>query len=84
MFANTMLYFCLDHLTECSIHALGMENNLLPNSAITASSVWPHPGSGPWLARLNNVQLSACPGAPGQRHRMKLASGYKLISGRRG
>ena len=29
-------------------------------------------------------QLSACSGPPGQRHRMKLASGYKLISGRRG
>ena len=26
----------------------------------------------------------ACSGAPGQRHWMKLASGYKLISGRRG
>ena len=52
-----MLYFCSDDLTECSIHALGMENNLLPNSAITASSVWPHPGHGPWLARLNNVPI---------------------------
>ena len=57
MFANVMLYFCLDHLTECSIHALGMENNLLPNSAITASSVWPHPGHESWLARLNNVPI---------------------------
>ena len=57
MFANIMLYFCLDHLTECIIHALGMENNLLPNSAITASSVWPDPGHGPWLARLNNVPV---------------------------
>ena len=52
-----MSFFCLDHLTECSIHALGMENNLLPNSAITASSVWPDPGHGPWLARLNNVPV---------------------------
>ena len=52
-----MLFFCLHHLTECSIHALGMENNLLPNSAITASSVWPQPGHDPWLARLNNVPI---------------------------
>jgi len=39
---------------ECSGHALGMENNVLPNSAITASSTW---GSAhePWRARLNNV-----------------------------
>ena len=53
-----MLYFCSDHLTECSIHALGMENKLLPNSAITASSVWPHPGHESWLARLNNVPIN--------------------------
>ncbi|XP_073249933.1 lactadherin-like [Porites lutea] len=40
----------------CSIHALGMESNALPNSAITASSVWTkHPGHHPWQARLNNV-----------------------------
>ena len=52
-----MTFFCLHHLTECSIHALGMENNLLPNSAITASSVWPDPGHHPWLARLNNVPI---------------------------
>ena len=52
-----MLLSVLDHLTECSIHALGMENNLLPNSAITASSVWPYPGHDPWLARLNNVPI---------------------------
>ena len=52
-----MSFFCLDHLTECSIHALGMENNLLPNSAITASSVWPHSGHESWLARLNNVPV---------------------------
>ena len=33
-----------------------MESNSLPNSAITASSVWTqHPGCDPWLARLNNV-----------------------------
>ena len=33
-----------------------MENNLLPNSAITASSVWPHvTGHESWRARLNNV-----------------------------
>ena len=33
-----------------------MESNALPNSAITASSVWTqHPGHDPWLARLNNV-----------------------------
>lgn len=33
-----------------------MESNALPNSAITASSVWTrHPGHHPWLARLNNV-----------------------------
>ena len=32
------------------------ESNSLPNSSITASSVWrQHPGHGPWLARLNNV-----------------------------
>ena len=31
-----------------------MESNALPNSAITASSVW-HSGHDPWLARLNNV-----------------------------
>ena len=34
-----------------------MENNLLPDSAITASSVWPDPGHHPWLARLNNVPI---------------------------
>ena len=32
-----------------------MESNALPNSAITASSVWSYPGHAPWLARLNNV-----------------------------
>ena len=33
-----------------------MENNLLPNSAITASSVWLSPaGHESWRARLNNV-----------------------------
>ena len=33
-----------------------MENNLLPDSAITASSVWPHvTGHESWRARLNNV-----------------------------
>ena len=52
-----MLLSVLDDLTECSTHALGMENNLLPNSAITASSVWSHSGHGPWLARLNNVPI---------------------------
>ena len=31
-----------------------MESNSLPNSAITASSVW-RSGWDPWLARLNNV-----------------------------
>ena len=36
---------------------LEWKNNLLPNSAITASSVWPDPGHGPWLARLNNVPI---------------------------
>ena len=53
-----MLHFSSDHLTECSIHALGMENKLLPDSAITASSVWPDPGHHPWLARLNNVPIN--------------------------
>ena len=49
-----VLYFFL--FTVCSIHALGMESNSLPNSSITASSVWTqHPGHDPWLARLNNV-----------------------------
>ena len=52
-----MLLYVLDNLTECSTHALGMENSLLPNSAITASSVWPYPGHDPWLARLNNVPI---------------------------
>ena len=52
-----MSFFCLHHLTECSIHALGMENNLLPNSAITASSVWSHFGHESWLARLNKVPV---------------------------
>ena len=33
-----------------------MESNFLPNSSITASSVWTQdPGHDPWLARLNNV-----------------------------
>ena len=33
-----------------------MENNALPNSAITASTVWRTVGHEPWLARLNNVK----------------------------
>ena len=33
-----------------------MENNVLPNSAITASTVWRTVGHEPWLARLNNVK----------------------------
>ena len=49
-----VLYFFL--FTVCSIHALGMESNSLPNSSITASSVFTlEPGHEPWLARLNNV-----------------------------
>ncbi|CAH3021697.1 unnamed protein product [Porites evermanni] len=40
---------------ECSVHALGMENGHLPNSAITASSVYRASTHGAWLARLNNV-----------------------------
>ena len=49
-----VLYFFL--FTVCRIHALGMESNSLPNSAITASSVWTQvPGYEPGQARLNNV-----------------------------
>ena len=50
----TTAIFFLFFLVECRGHALGMESNILPNSAITASSVW---GSGleSWRARLNNV-----------------------------
>ena len=44
-------------MAECRSHALGMENNVLPNSAITASTIWGSIGGRhePWRARLNNV-----------------------------
>ena len=59
-----MLFFCSDHLRECSIQALEMGNNLLPNSAITASTVWPHSaGHGSWLGRLNNVPIGVFRGS---------------------
>ena len=48
---TTAIFF---FLAECRGHALGMENNILPNSAMTASSFWSI-GHESWRARLNNV-----------------------------
>ena len=54
---QTNFKFFLSFLTECRSHALGMENNVLPNSAITASTIWDsiRRGYAPWRARLKNV-----------------------------
>ena len=48
--------------TECRIHPLGMENNKIPNGAVTASSSL---GSWfePWQARLNNFHKLASVGS---------------------
>ena len=40
---------------ECVIRALGMENNDIPDSAVTASSSYSDSLHEPWRGRLNNV-----------------------------
>ena len=48
--------------TECHIQPLGMENNEIPNGAVTASSFYAITNE-PWQARLNNIQTSGSTGS---------------------
>ena len=50
-------------LIGCNDRPLGMENNDIPNSAITASSTWPPNAHEPWRARLHNVKTSLSTGS---------------------
>lgn len=56
---------CLSTMTcgECKDRALGMENNDIPNSAITASSTHGTSQHEPWRARLNNVVTGSSTGS---------------------
>jgi len=47
---------------ECRIQPLGMENNKIPNGAVTASSSWGLEHE-PWQARLNNIRRSGSTGS---------------------
>ncbi|XP_044163573.1 lactadherin-like [Acropora millepora] len=47
---------------ECRIQTLGMENNKIPNGAVTASSSF-GPWYEPWEARLNNAQTHSSYGS---------------------
>ena len=49
-------------LTECRTQPLGMENNKIPNGAVTASSSWGLEYE-PWQARLNNIARSGSTGS---------------------
>ena len=48
--------------TECRIQPLGMENNKIPNGAVTASSYHASRHE-PWQARLNNIRRSGSTGS---------------------
>ena len=48
--------------TECRTQTLGMENNKIPNGAVTASSSWGLQHE-PWQARLNNIARSGSTGS---------------------
>ncbi|XP_067031471.1 uncharacterized protein [Acropora muricata] len=47
---------------ECRTQPLGMENNKIPNGAVTASSSWGLEHE-PWQARLNNIARSGSTGS---------------------
>ena len=59
----TTASICPFFLTECKDRALGMENNDIPNSAITASSTHGTSQHEPWRARLNNVVTGSSTGS---------------------
>ena len=54
-FAQETASICFFFSIECVVRALGMENNDIPDSAVTASSSWSDSHHEPWRGRLNNV-----------------------------